>query len=271
MFSRAAKSFFLRAAAVPAWQPAFEFLHRVALAGMNIGTGSHLDDSGELFLLSHIRQLLRAKYSDEELCLFDVGANIGDYAQALRSVFGDTASIYSFEPASETFEHLIARAGNSVRAFQCGMSHTRSVQGIYSTGNQSGLNSLYRRNLDHVGLHPDLVEEVHLDTIDLFCADHDIGRIHFLKMDVEGHELAVLQGASKMVASDRIDCIQFEFGGCNIDSRTYFQDFYTLLCEKYDLYRVLHRGVRPIRTYAESQEIFTTTNFFASHKTLSRK
>ena len=50
--------------------------------------------------------------------------------------------------------------------------------------------------------------------------------IDLLKLDVEGNELLALKGLSDSI--EYIKIIQFEFGGSNIDSRTYFQDFYYL-------------------------------------------
>jgi hypothetical protein len=85
-------------------------------------------------------------------------------------------------------------------------------------------------------------------------------------MDVEGNELKVLNGSKGMLNEGKIDFIQFEFGGCNIDSRTYFQDFFYLLKERYRIYRIIGDGLYEIRQYREQFEIFTTTNFFAERK-----
>ena len=102
-----------------------------------------------------------------------------------------------------------------------------------------------------------------MESLDNFCAQHDINFIDFLKLDVEGNELKVLQGAEKMVTGKKIKYIQFEFGGTDIDARIYFKDFYTLLSPNYKLYRILKNGIRSINKYKETEEIFTTTNFLA--------
>ena len=76
-----------------------------------------------------------------------------------------------------------------------------------------------------------------------------------------------LQNKDKeMLEKNGIKAIQFEFGGTNIDSRTYFQDFYYLLKEKYNIYRILQDGLYEIKQYSELQEIFTTINYFAKLK-----
>ena len=85
-------------------------------------------------------------------------------------------------------------------------------------------------------------------------------------MDVEGHELKILNGAKGMIDSNSIDYIQFEFGGCNIDSRTYFQDFWYLLNDKYKFNRILKDGLFEINSYKEIYECFITTNFLLERK-----
>ncbi|WP_445778772.1 hypothetical protein [Shewanella sp.] len=44
-----------------------------------------------------------------------------------------------------------------------------------------------------------------------------------IKIDIEGHELSVLKVFGAAIEATKV--IQFEFGDCNIDTRTYFQDF----------------------------------------------
>ena len=110
----------------------------------------------------------------------------------------------------------------------------------------SGLASVYERKLGHMNIDFSKKEKIEIKKIDDFCKEHDINNIDLLKMDVEGHELEVLKGAEKMLSNNSISAIQFEFGGANIDSRTYFQDFYNLLKDKYTIYRILQNGLYEI-------------------------
>ena len=58
--------------------------------------------------------------------------------------------------------------------------------------------------------------------------------------------------------------MQFEFGGCNIDSWTHFQDFYYFFRDAgFRLYRLGPKGLDLIERYSELDEAFTTTNYFA--------
>ena len=75
-----------------------------------------------------------------------------------------------------------------------------------------------------------------------------------------------MNGAKQMINDKRIDAIQFEFGGCNIDSRTFFQDFFYLLKDHYKIYRVLKDGLLEMPIYKETYEIFITINYLAIKK-----
>jgi hypothetical protein len=86
-------------------------------------------------------------------------------------------------------------------------------------------------------------------------------------MDVEGSELKILEGMGVFIK--RIKLIQFEFGGCNIDSRTFFQDFwYYFKKHNFDLFRITISGPKKIKEYSESDEFFKTTNYIALNNNL---
>lgn len=152
---------------------------------------------------------------------------------------------------------------SNVHLFNFGLGEKEESATLFFPKAGSGIASVYRRRLDHFGTRMDHAEEIKLTTLDSFCNENNIEYIDFLKLDVEGHELSVLRGGSDMIGSDSIARIQFEFGGCNIDSKTYFQDFYYLLSKSYHIYRILKYGLYKINGYRETEEIFTTTNFLA--------
>ena len=89
-----------------------------------------------------------------------------------------------------------------------------------------------------------------------------IEQINFLKVDVEGNEYKVFSGAQGMINQGRIKHIQLEFGGCNIDSRTFFRDFWDLLSNKYDFYRIMRDGLIKIEKYTEAHECFLYQNIY---------
>jgi hypothetical protein len=210
------------------FQPLFEILYDMSLTGMNIGGGTDPGDSGELNALHYIKGKLDSLKDSGDYTIFDVGANIGKYALLLNDVFGT----------------------------------------LYSNTDESGLASVYKRNLEHFNIDMNQSEEIEIKNLDSFCKEKNINHIHFLKLDVEGHEKKVIEGAKRMIDAGEVDFIQFEFGGCNIDSRTYFQDFYYLLNERYQIYRIVRDGIFPVGKYGERYESFLTTNYLAEKRGL---
>jgi FkbM family methyltransferase len=111
-------------------------------------------------------------------------------------------------------------------------------------------------------------EDVRIRTVDEFLRENKIPKITYLKIDVEGHELKVLEGARETINGFKTDYIQFEFGESMIDARVFFRDFWNLLSENYIIYRILPNGIREIKKYSESLEIFHCINFLAVSKLL---
>lgn len=240
----------------------FEQLHKFVLLNMNIGNGSNFRDSGEKFVLSYIKKHLPQSANN---IFFDAGANNGDYSLLLNAVFTDKVTIHAFEPSHKTFGVLKSKVGahQNIIIHNFGLGATNEKCFLYSNDNLSGLASLYQRKLDYLAISLDVKEKIEIKTLDLFCAESGIKNICFLKLDIEGNEHSALLGAENLIKSGAIRYIQFEFGGCNIDSKIFFRDFYFLLQDNYRLYRVLKNGLYPIKQYEERYEIFTTTNFFA--------
>jgi len=234
---------------------------------LGIGAGGVVGTSGEAALF---RQLKREESNEKELCLFDVGANRGQFLDvALAELDSIAFKIHCFEPSAATFKMLIAgRPANSkVILNPCGLGNARGEATLYYDQQGSGLASLTRRRLEHFEIDQSLSERVTLETLDRYCEDRGIENIDLLKIDVEGHEMDVLLGAERMLAQS-VGMVTFEFGGCNIDTRTYFQDFfYFFKTHDMSLYRITPSGFfYPIPRYQEELEQFRTTNFVATRR-----
>lgn len=138
--------------------------------------------------------------------VFDVGAKGGDFATQYLAVF-PKATVYAFEPAPASFQ-LVAAVGNPrLRAVQSAVMDYDGTVDLY-------LNS-------HVGSHSTLEIDRHpfpvagtvtvpAITLDTFCALEDIDRIDFLKVDTNGADLLVLEGAGQLFAQDRIGVVSVE-------------------------------------------------------------
>lgn len=252
------------------FQSLFERLHRISLVGMNYGNGSDVHSSGETVALE---RLSRWVDTNTPPVVFDVGANVGEYAQQVLAQFGGGAQLYCFEPSLKAHTRLCERLKDykNVGIYNFGFGALERRALLYADAGGSVLGSIFDRRLAHYHIEMTHTEEIQLRRLDDFCDEHGIAHIHFLKLDVEGSELNVLQGAQRLLDSGAVDFIQFEFGGCNIDSRTYFQDFFYLLTPQYQLNRIVKDGLVPIDNYKETCEVFVTTNYLAISRSLRLK
>jgi len=254
-----------------ALQGLFEKLHEFSLAGLNFGGGDNVQSSGEKNVIAYL-----ASHIDKAALpvVFDVGANDGSCAKEVLSVFKDRVRLYCFEPSKKAFcalgESMSAYA--NVEMYNFGFGEADETVTIHADAEGSRLGSIFPMRAEHLGVDMSYNEKVCLRRLDDFCAEHKIGYVHLVKIDVEGGELGVLKGARSLIGSDSIGMIQFEFGGCNIASRTFFQDFFYLLDPKYRIYRVLKDGFAPVDRYKQTHEVFVTTNYMAvSRKMQSKK
>jgi FkbM family methyltransferase len=236
-------------------------------SSMGIGSGGLPESSGERILCRLLGRKQRLVH--RPLCIFDVGANHGQFLEMLVEGLGATPKvIHAFEPGAAAFRELSRRHGSrdDLRLNQLALGGKNGKVTLHYDHEGSGLASFYNRRLEHFNVAFEKSEVVDVETLDNYRANHGIGEIDLLKLDVEGSELEVLEGGLESFRTGRVDLATFEFGGCNIDSRTFFQDFYYFFkrAGSYDLYRLTPTGhLAPILAYREIDEQFRTTNYLA--------
>ena len=237
---------------------------------MGIGSGSDVASSGEHVLVQKLQRWY-AK-TGNALCVFDVGANQGQFLHLMQDgLHGIPVVFHAFEPGKHTFQILLeqTRGFPNANLNNLGLGKQSGETELYYDKIGSGLASLSKRKLDHFGIKFELTKKVQLTTLDEYCNRQHIEKIDLLKLDVEGHELDVLQGGAETFHANKVQALTFEFGGGNIDSRTYFQDFWYLLQEygmRY-IFRITPSGyLARIREYREMDEQFRTTNYFVSQE-----
>lgn len=230
-------------------------LLKLAIAGLNM-LNAPMEENGEVGALQHV--LAHRRPGQSFVCV-DAGANVGKYCILLKLLAPD-AEIHAFEPASVAYDlllaNLAARGAQDVRTQRLALGAQNGSATLFSDCSGSEVGSLYNRSA--LG-HPDAAsvqEDITITTLDSYAQAAGISHIDFLKLDVEGHEYAVLQGAQRLLSAGAIDVIQFEFGGWNVVSRVFFRDFWELLSKDYAIYRVMRDGLSPIDAYSEFEEIF---------------
>jgi FkbM family methyltransferase len=237
-------------------------LLKLSLKGLGFFNTADEQLSGETIFL---RKLLRQV---EQPVVLDVGANVGTYSNRIRA-FSPEASIYAFEPHPQTFKRLQdAARTHGYTALNMGCDHIAGLTTLYDDETKEGGTthaSLYRNALEQ--LHNKQVSswDIQVTTLDQFFADQGIPKVHLLKIDTEGNELRVLEGAHQSIANQVIDVIQFEFNQMNVISRVFFKDFHDIM-PNYTFYRLLPHGITLLDPYQPVlHEMFGDQNVVAIH------
>ena len=206
----------------------------------------------------------------------DIGAAKGNYTSEVLKYFPDIEA-FLFEPSKahkelykNTFKNM-----NNVHINHLALSNVNGKQKLYYDQPGSSLASLTKRRLDHFRTYMNYSEEIETIRFDDFWKNTDIYKknpdtiIDYIKIDVEGHELWVIEGFGDLL--NKIGIIQFEFGGTNIDTRTFFQDFWYIFKDNnFSIYRIAPNGSIPITKYVESDEYFSTTNYIAVNNKINK-
>ena len=248
------------------WPPAaraIEGVRNLATYAMGAGTASlHVEESGEAALLRD----LAARWRGREVTVVDVGAHTGEYAIAARAAFGPDAFLHCFEPQPETFAILERRVGSQpcTRCHRLALGEKAGVVSLFGEDSSSAFTSLYPEAFGAPGHEVTRVDEVELRALDEVADELGVQRIDMLKVDVEGHELAVLKGANRLLGAGAIDCVQFEFGERSLYARAFLRDFFGLLGPDYRFFRLTPFGLRPLE-YRPAAEVFVQeANYFAA-------
>ena len=201
----------------------------------------------------------------------DMGGNVGNYTAELRRR-NPSLEIHTFEPSATNIAKLNDRfkSDERVKLLPFAVSDSSGSATLFSDRPGSNLSSLSKRRLDHFDISFETKETINTIRFEDYWKT-TLGErpLDIVKIDIEGHELAALNGFGSAI--DATSVIQFEFGGCNIDTRTYFRDFWYFFHPRgFDLYRITPFGAEKLRRYKESDEFFATTNYIAVNRAPGR-
>lgn len=162
------------------------------------------------------RQLISVK----QPVIFDIGAHTGEIARIYRERF-PLALIHCFEPFPQSFHLLLENVKGDARTF-CHMAAVSAERGtaVLSANTSSATNSLLmtdERGSEYWGkgtLDPKSQVDVDTTTVDAFCLESGVSNIDILKMDAQGAEFSILEGARDMLANQRISLVFTELLMC---------------------------------------------------------
>jgi FkbM family methyltransferase len=183
------------------------------------GNGSYKPArNGERWLLESLR-------TESIRSVLDVGANVGSWSLMAAELLPQ-ATIYALEVVPNTAATLRARVGghDRIKCFSLGLAAETGTLSLQY--NEAA--STHATFTDYP--HTWAGERIECPVIrgDEFLSGEGIGRVDFLKLDVEGAEHLVLQGLDESLQNGRIRFVQFEYGRVNILTHFLLRDFYQL-------------------------------------------
>lgn len=226
---------------------------------------NQLEVNGERLLQAAIL----AGSTSRPVTVFDVGANVGAWTLGLVAAARATGvgiSVHAFEPSKATFAQL-ERAlagidGESVTAVPMGASDHAGDGKLFTAHELAGSNSLHGVDVSSPG-HG--AETVQLCSIDGYCHARRVDSIDFLKVDAEGHDAYVLDGARTMLGEAAIGVVQFEYNRRWIDARRYLKDVFDALTPMgFRIGKVTPKGVEWFPRWDAEMETFREANYVAA-------
>ncbi len=218
-------------------------------------------------------QLLHAFAGEPQMVVFDVGANVGAWTNMLLDQASPeraaTLRVHAFEPVESTRETLRAslarhpRAG-AVTVVPAALSDADGTVEMYEVEANGTINSL----------HPDPFvqgRQVVIQTrrADRYCADEGIQTVHLLKVDTEGHDFSVLQGAEPLFRAERVRVAQFEYNHRWVYARHYLKDVFDLMQDMpYVVGKLTPAGIELYDGWHFELERFFENNFVVLHRSV---
>ncbi len=139
-----------------------------------------------------------------DICL-DIGGNIGWYTTLLQKKVGESGQVHSFEPVPQIFEKLkknVALNGDSasiVTVNNLALGNEKKVVEMHIFKDLPDGHS----SIATFGDRESKIVTCPMVTLDSYLTDKQIDEVNFIKMDIEGAELMMLQGADKIFAQPR--------------------------------------------------------------------
>jgi FkbM family methyltransferase len=237
---------------------------KASLRGLGLNVTFDPRYSGELWFLKRFIKL----YPDP-VCL-DIGANDGYYSLILASQ--GASKVFAFEPGPPTFLALCRKVEREKRItpINCAMGEVAGpvAFGLPTDESSSVLASRDMSITDVPTISASNVT-IEMTTVDSFCLSKQV-KPDFVKIDVEGFELEVIQGGKAVfcgVAPPK--AIQFEFNSHNLRRRQKLSDFADLL-PGYSFFRLASHALRPLDPDHYLSNIFAYCNIVAIHESCER-
>jgi FkbM family methyltransferase len=200
--------------------------------------------------------------------VLDVGANEGQWASMALEYINDKR-LHCFEAVPQVFEILKKNVGQHTNATlnNYGLGSKRGSVEFWFYPDSSDQSSRYGDELND-GFKKEKIN-VRIVPGDEYVSQEKIEEIAFLKLDVEGMEMEVLEGFASCLQAGVIKAIQFEHGPVHVMTRHLLKDFLDLFgAYSYTVFKLFPETLVKLDYDLEKDESFAGRNFLAVHSQL---
>lgn len=182
------------------------------------------------------------------ICI-DVGANFGYYTVKMSRKVGELGSVIAFEPTNNFYDSLVRNLSlnriSNVVLEKFGLSD-KSFSSKIKIGTETATIHWVEGSESNSSPYDEIIK---LDTLDNYVYNHNIEKIDFIKVDIDGHEYFFLQGAKASLLKFR-PVILIEISHLNyLDAGVDMQEFYTYILEL--KYSIFTEDLKKINNYVE--------------------
>ena len=211
--------------------------------------------------------IIKNSISTKKPTVFDVGGHKGQSINYLKELFPN-CSIYSFEPDPDSFVALQKKESNLVKVFNMAISNKIGKVKFFKNI-ISHTNSIYRVNLESIDsiratkerscsnstYVNEVNKEIEVESITLkkFINDNDVGHIDLLKIDVQGAEAKVLEGAELSIIDNII--VEISLYDFYEKSSSFIDIEKILLPERFYLHSILDISHNPMNGRTDWVEV----------------
>jgi FkbM family methyltransferase len=148
------------------------------------------------------------KMAQDGMVVVDIGANIGYYTLIAAKLVGNQGIVYAFEPEPSSYKLLCkniqANGYTNITAVQKAVSKTNGKTKFYVDAAMTNFSSFGKDNVLTRSKNLDCLEVETITLDDFFGRTVGDDRIDFMKIDVEGAEELVVDGAERVLKNNSL-------------------------------------------------------------------
>lgn len=232
----------------------------LCLSALGYGNWRGMKESGEDFFIKKYLSNNQIK-----LCL-DVGANIGNYSKLLLEE--TNSKVISFEPMPFNFKKLsnnLSDYSDRTILVNKGISSKSGTLDINYNENLPSFASFIRESNHHEYVQNNETLEIEVISIDDFIRENHITEIDFIKIDVEGFESEVIEGAFETFNSIKPKYVQIEYGWHQL-IRNVNLNYFAKKLSNYNVYQLTYNNMKLVDPKDSYANFYLYSNFIFIRK-----